>query len=131
MAINYSLIENKLTTDPDDYRGWVQPNATVTIEEVAKKIALPGSAVTTAEALDFWEELSRAVVAEVQAGNRFLSDLFVVRLAMTGTFGSAQGQYDTTRHQLRVRVTPGARLHRPESRQLGRCAHGGLMHAPG
>ncbi|QIX61650.1 DUF4469 domain-containing protein [Hymenobacter sp. BT18] len=114
MPIRYALIENKLTTDPDDYRGRVQHNTTVTIEEVVQKIARPGSTVTAAEALAFWEELSQAVVAEVQAGNRFLSDLFVVSLTMTGTFDGAQDQFDPTRHQLRVRLAPGTRLRRAE-----------------
>lgn len=99
MPIRYALIENKLTTDPNDYRGRVQHNATVTIEEVVQKIARPDSTVTAAEALAFWEELSQAVVAEVQAGNRFLSDLFVVSLVMTGTFDGAQDQFDGTRRR--------------------------------
>ena len=86
----------------------------MTVQDVVRKIARPGSTVTTAEALAFWEELSQAIVAEVQAGNRFVSDLFVVSLAMTGTFDSAQDQFDAARHQLRVRTAPGPRLRRAE-----------------
>lgn len=114
MAIKYSLIENKLTADPDDYRGQVQHNSSVTIEDVLQKIARPGSTVTAAEGLAFWEELSQAVVAELQAGNRVVSDLFVVSLGLTGTFNGAQDAFDTARHQLRVRVSPGIRLRKAE-----------------
>lgn len=114
MAIKYSLIENKLTADPDDYRAQVQHSASVTIEDILGKIARPGSTVTTAEGLAFWEELSQAVIAEVQAGNRVVSDLFVVSLGLTGIFGNAQDQFDPTRHQLRVRVAPGIRLRKAE-----------------
>ncbi|MBG8554377.1 DNA-binding domain-containing protein [Hymenobacter guriensis] len=114
MPIRYSLIENKLTAAPDDYRGQVQHNGSVTIEDILQKIARPGSTVTTAEGLAFWEELSQAVAAEIQAGNRVVSDLFVVSLGLTGTFDSAQDQFDAARHQLRVRVSPGIRLRRAE-----------------
>lgn len=114
MAIRYSLIENKLTAAPDDYRGQVQHNASVSIEEIMRKIARPGSTVTAAEGLAFWEELSQAVVTEVQAGNRVVSDLFVVSLGLTGTFDSGQDAFDTARHQLRVRVAPGLRLRKAE-----------------
>jgi hypothetical protein len=114
MAIRYSLIENKLTADPDDYRGQVQHNSSVSIEEVIRKIARPGSTVTVAEALAFWEELSQAITTEVQGGNRFVSDLFVVSLGLTGIFNNAQDQFDPVRHQLRVRVAPGIRLRKAE-----------------
>jgi hypothetical protein len=114
MAIRYSLIENKLTADPNDYRGQVQHNTSVTIEDVIRKIARPGSTITVAEALAFWEELSQAIVAEVQNGNRFVSDLFVVSLGLTGTFTSAQDQFDALRHHLRVRVAAGLRLRQAE-----------------
>ncbi|MBC8081749.1 MAG: DUF4469 domain-containing protein [Hymenobacter sp.] len=114
MPIRYSLIENKLTAAPDDYRGQVQHNASVSIEEMLGKIARPGSTITAAEGLAFWEELSQAIVAEVQAGNRVVSDLFVVSLGLTGTFDSSQDRFDSARHQLRVRVAPGLRLRRAE-----------------
>jgi hypothetical protein len=114
MAIKYALIENKLTADPSDYRGQVQHNNSVTIEEVMQKIARPGSTVTVAEALAFWEELSQAVLAELQQGNRVVSDLFVVGLGLTGTFNGAQDAFDPIRHQLRVRVSPGVRLRKAE-----------------
>ncbi|MCC2545929.1 DUF4469 domain-containing protein [Hymenobacter sp. BT175] len=114
MPIRYSLIENKLTAAPDDYRGQVQHNTSVSIEDIMRKISRPGSTVTAAEGLAFWEELSQAVVAEVQAGNRVVSDLFVVGLGLTGTFDSAQDAFDAARHQLRVRVSPGLRLRKAE-----------------
>lgn len=114
MPIRYSLIENKLTADPNDYRGQVQHNASVTIEDLMRKIARPGSTVTAAEGLALWEELSQALIAEVQAGNRFVSDLFVVSLGMTGSFDSAQDVFDLARHQIRVRVAAGVRLRKAE-----------------
>ncbi len=114
MPIRYSLIENKLTADPNDLRGRVQHAATVTIQDVIQKIARPGSTVTVAEALAFWEELSQAIVNEVQAGNRFNSDLFSVSLGLEGTFDAPTDPFDPLRHALRIRTSPGVRLRKAE-----------------
>ena len=115
MAVYYSLIDNKLTPDPNDFRGQIEHNRSVTIEEIIQGIARPGSTVTVAEGLAFWEELSQAIVQELDNGNRINSDLFNLGLGMTGVFDSATDGFDPGRHQVRVRISPGTRLRKVES----------------
>src|SRR6476620_8339531 len=114
MPVYYSLIDNKLTPDPNDFRGQIEHNRSVTIEEIIQAIARPGSTVTVAEGLAFWEELSQAIVQELDSGNRINSDLFQLGLGMTGVFTSATDGFDPVRHQVRICISPGTRLRKLE-----------------
>lgn len=114
MPIPYSLVDNKLTTDPNDFRAQVEHNRSVTIEDLIRTISRPGSTVTVAEGLAFWEELSQAIMQQLDNGNRINSDLFQLSLGITGVFNSAADTFDPTRHHVRIRIKPGIRLRKME-----------------
>ncbi len=114
MGIRYSLIENKLTPDPNDMRAQVEHGASIGVEEIAAAIARAGSTVTRAEILAFWEEFSEEVIKQLRLGNRIVLDLFVLTVSIEGVFRDPQDAFDPTRHKGRINVTPNSRLRKAE-----------------
>ena len=114
-AIPYSLIDNKLTPDPNDLRAQVRNTTTVNIEELADRIVRPGSTVTKAEFLAMYEELGAEMVKAVLRGESVVTDIVTLRATLTGVWTSAQDTFDPTRHHGRVRMSPGIRLRRAEA----------------
>lgn len=115
-GIPYSLIDNKLTADPNDLRAQVRITATVGINDLADAIVRPGSTVTKAEFLAMWEELSAEVERRVLRGESVVTDLFTVRTSLTGVWANAQDSFDPTRHHGRLRLGTGVRLRRAEAK---------------
>ena len=114
-TIPYSLIDNKLTADPNDLRAQVRITATVGIADLADAIVRPGSTVTKAEFLAMWEELSAEVERRVRRGESVVTDLFTARASLTGVWANFQDTFDDARHHGRIRMGTGVRLRRAES----------------
>ena len=114
-GIPYSLIDNKLTPDPNDLRAQVRPTATASIEDLADDVTRQGSTVTKAEFLAMYEEFSAAVVRRSLRGEYVTTDLFTVKPSLTGVWVNAQDTFDSTRHHGRLRLGAGSRLRRAEA----------------
>ncbi len=114
MAIRYSLVENKLTPDPNDMRAQVEHGASIGVEELAAAITRSGSTVTKAEMLAFWEEFSEEIIKQLLLGNRIVLDLFSVSISIEGVFNNGQDTFDPARHHGRIKVTPNTRLRNAE-----------------
>jgi hypothetical protein len=56
MPLRYGLVENQLTSDPDDYMAVTLDNYTKGIDDIVERMISRGSTVTTAEALGTLEE---------------------------------------------------------------------------
>ncbi|MBG8555946.1 DUF4469 domain-containing protein [Hymenobacter guriensis] len=114
MDIAYSLVDNKLTAG-HDRRAQVHITGTATIEDLAADIVRPGSTITRAEFLAMYEELKTAVIRRAQRGENVVTDLFVVRPSLTGSWPAAQDAFDPERHQGRLRLSAGTALRRAET----------------
>lgn len=114
MAIRYSLVDNKLTPDPNDYRAQVEHSRSVGLEEIAAAIARPGSTVTKAEILAFMKEFSQEVIRQLLLGNRVVLDLFIASLSLEGVFNGRDDAFDPARHNGRIKLTPNTRLRKAE-----------------
>jgi hypothetical protein len=115
-GIPYSLIDNKLTPDPNDLRAQVRIVATVGIEELASRIVRPGSTVTKAEFLAMYEEFGAEIVNAVLRGESVVTDLITVRPTLTGVWLNDQDTFDPTRHHGRIRLGAGKRLRQAEAK---------------
>ncbi|MCR5887922.1 DUF4469 domain-containing protein [Hymenobacter sp. J193] len=115
MDISYSLVDNKLTTDPKDLRAQVQISATASIDDLANDIVRPGSTVTKAEFLAMYEELKTAALRRVQRGESVVTDFFILRPALTGVWADANDTFDPQRHRGHIRLTPGTYLRQAET----------------
>ncbi len=114
-AIPYSLVDNKLTSDPNDLRAQVRPVATIGIEELADRIVRPGSTVTKAEFLAMQEEFNAEALKAVLRGETVVTPLFIARATLTGVWTSDQDTFDPTRHHGQIRLSAGKRLRHAEA----------------
>ena len=114
-GIPYSLVDNKLTPDPNDLRAQVRNVATVEVEELANRIVRPGSTVTKAEFLAMYEEFGAEIVKAVLRGETVVTDIFTARPTLTGVWLNDQDAFDRTRHHGRIRLAAGKRLRHAEA----------------
>ncbi|MDO7877307.1 DNA-binding domain-containing protein [Hymenobacter sp. ASUV-10] len=115
MPIAYSLIDNKLTADPNDLRAQVQSAGTATLDDLANDVVRPGSTVTKAEFLAMYEEFKMAVIHRAQRGETIITDLFVLRPTLTGVWRDAHDTFDPQRHRGQLRLAAGTLLRRAET----------------
>jgi hypothetical protein len=108
--ISYYLIENNLTSNPDDYSAVVQTISTLTIEDLVDRMISRGSTVTKAEALSVLEELGLAVTDSLKSGYSIVTPIFNITLSISGVFDGIDDGFDSSRHSVNVRMNPGLRL---------------------
>jgi hypothetical protein len=126
MPLYYSLRDNKLTPDPNDFMAQTEHGRTVTMEElIRQRMARSGSTITVAEALANWEELSQAIIEELQNGNRVNTNLVLFSTSITGVFTSETDAWDPARHHVRMRLSPGVLLRKAEAEIKAERIRGG------
>ena len=115
MDIACSLIDNKLTPNPNDLRAQVQLTNTATIEDLANDVVRPGSTVTRAGFLARYEEFKMAAIRRAQRGESVVTDLFILRPALTGVWRDANDTIDPQRHRGHLRLSAGTLLRQAET----------------
>jgi DNA-binding domain/Domain of unknown function (DUF4469) with IG-like fold len=111
MAIRYSLFENALTSDPDDYKALVQLTGSADFDLIAQRITERGSTVTKPDLLAVFETLQQVCESLVLEGYRVnLGGLVELYPRISGIFNGIGDGYDPTRHRVDVAASPGARL---------------------
>lgn len=118
--INYTLVENAVTPDPDDYYPQVQITRSVDTDALVERILSMGSTVNRADIIAVLEQLYQAVEALVLEGARVnVAGIFDVSPRMQGVFNGVADNFDTARHLVSVNAAPGAKL-RENVRQKAR-----------
>jgi DNA-binding domain/Domain of unknown function (DUF4469) with IG-like fold len=111
MPIRYSLFENVLTTDPNDYKAQIQITGSADFEMIAQKIIERGSTVTLPDLLAVFESLQQVCESLVLEGYRVnLGGLVELYPRLRGIFNGVDDSYDPARHRLDVAAAPGGRL---------------------
>ncbi|MGQ1947087.1 DNA-binding domain-containing protein [Geofilum sp. OHC36d9] len=110
MPLRYGLIENPLTSDPDDYMAVTFDNQTVGIDEIVERMISRGSTVTKAEALGSFEEFNLAVCDIVKSGFNIKTDLFSVYPTVAGVFNDASEGFNSSKHSINLNLRAGQRL---------------------
>ncbi len=121
--ITFVLLENHLTTDPDDYMAVVQPSGTATQEDVIEHIIQQGSTVTRADILSVIEDHATAVIYLVLDGKTVTTPLANFGVAIKGVFDGKGDSFDPSRHQLRGTVNAGKRYRKevPNKAKTGKA----------
>lgn len=110
MALRYGLIENLLTSDPNDYMAVTTDNDTVGIDQIVERMISRGSTVTKAEALSVLEEFNQAVVDLAQMGVNINTELFTIYPSISGVFNSSSEVFSTGKHAINLKMRAGNRL---------------------
>ena len=110
MSINYSLFENNLTSNPNDYTAVVQNQTSRSKEDIIEEMISRGSTVTKAEALSVLEEFEAAVERALIKGDSINMPLFRISASIQGVFNGDGESFDRSRHYVRLNVNPGSRI---------------------
>ncbi|MEO5915187.1 MAG: DNA-binding domain-containing protein [Luteolibacter sp.] len=107
MAIKYSLIENLLTPDPNDYYAQIQLTGRAGKEELANRMLSLGSTVTKADLLAVITLMDEAVEALVLEGYRVdLAGIVDIYPRLQGVFNGPGDGFERSRHTLGVTANP-------------------------
>jgi hypothetical protein len=107
MPIKYSLIENLLTTDPNDYYPQVQLSGRVGKDAIADRVLSMGTPVSRADLSQLIELIRDAVRDLLLEGYRVdLAGIVDVFPRMQGAFEGSADCFDRSRHTLGVSTIP-------------------------
>lgn len=110
MALRYGLIDNPLTSDPDDFMALTLDNQTIGIDGIVERMISRGSTVTKAEALSTLEEYSLAISEILKEGNNVNTELFGVYPSVAGVFNDKSESFDRSKHSIKLNLRAGKRL---------------------
>lgn len=99
-----------MTPDPNDRMAVTQVSQSFTLDDVIDQMISRGSTVTKAEALSVYEELSLAIEQLIKNGNSISTPLFTIMPRVVGVFNNDGDSFDSSRHQVKLRINPGIRL---------------------
>lgn len=110
MPLEFYLVPNHITPDPDDYMAISRSPQSYSIEDVFDHMTREGSTITKAEALAVFEEITQGIINLVTQGNTVATPLVNIRPTISGVFNGDDDKFDRARHQVRINVSPGLRL---------------------
>ena len=110
MSLEYYLVPNHITDNPNDYRAVSRNSNSYTIEDVYKQMTREGSTVTKAEALAVFEEITQAIISIIQDGHSVVTPLVNISSSVTGVFDEEEDQFDSDRHKVQLNINSGLRL---------------------
>lgn len=108
--LKYSLRENLLTAEPNDYMAQTQDVRSYSQDEIIELMLKRGSTLTKADAaavLQVYTEVCTALTAE---GCALTTPLFNTSFGISGVFDGAGDSFNKARHTVNVNVSAGAQL---------------------
>ncbi|MDR8394602.1 DUF4469 domain-containing protein [Aliifodinibius sp. S!AR15-10] len=112
MSLTYSLYENHLTENSNDYLAVVRDQDSHSLEEIVDFMATRGSTVTRADTLSVLEEFEAAIAQILLRGGSINTPLFRISGAISGVFTGPTDSFDPGRHEVKLNVNPGMRVKR-------------------
>jgi hypothetical protein len=110
MPIQYTLRDNRLTPDPNDYMAMVTPIRIVELEGVIDRMIERGSTVTRADILSVFEDFQSALESLIAEGTNVNLPFANYSSSIKGIFDGASDNFDPSRHQVLPVVNPSRRL---------------------
>lgn len=110
MPIHYSLFENHLTADPNDYAANVSPTRIAEMNEVIDRMIERGSTVTKADIISVMEEFESTLQVMLTEGVNINLPFANFSTSIKGVFDGPSDSYDPSRHKVFARLAPGKTL---------------------
>jgi len=107
MSLKYSLTENLLTAQSDDYNARPQEVKSHDLESIIGQMLEKGSTVTRADILAVLNNFFEVAGTITAAGETINTDLFKTNLSITGMFEGAGDTFDRGRHTIKVNTNAG------------------------
>jgi len=104
------LQPNPITPDPNDQKARVQPNATLGIDEIVKRIVKRGTTLTETDVRAVLRLSFDEIADAVAEGNNVNLSLVNIKPSVQGVFDSVNDSFDDSRHTVRASVSAGIGL---------------------
>ncbi len=123
MPLQYTLLENHLTDNPDDYTAMVQNLRSRSLNFLIDLIITRGSTVTKTDIISVLEDYTSVIEQCLRDGDGINTELLNIAPSIKGVFFSPDEPFDAARHQVRFNLRPGVRLKQVEAQvQLERVS---------
>jgi len=113
--LQYSLTENLLTDDPNDYTALVQPLGTYDKEAIITEMLRRGTLLTRTDILAVLNGFEETVRDITHDGGTVNTPLFNTSFSISGVFDGALDTFDGNRHKLNVNLSKGMVMRDAES----------------
>ncbi|MGD8779579.1 MAG: DNA-binding domain-containing protein [Ignavibacteria bacterium] len=110
MPIQYSLRDNHLTPEPNDYMASVSPTRTIEMKDLIEYMIERGSTVTKADILSVMEDFQRALENFIHEGAFITLPFANYSTSIKGVFNGMTDSFDSNRHHISLNVQPGKEL---------------------
>jgi hypothetical protein len=110
MSIRYYLQPNPITPDPNDQKARVQPNSTLGIDDIVKRIVKRGTTLTETDVRAVLRLSFDEIADAVAEGNNVNLPLVNIKPSIQGVFANVNDSYDDSRHTIRASVSAGIGL---------------------
>jgi len=107
MSLKYSLTENLLTAQPDDYSARPQDLKSHNLESIISQMLEKGSTVTRADILAVLNNFFEVTETITANGEIINTELFKTNFSITGVFNGAADTFDKNRHAIKVNTNAG------------------------
>ena len=114
--IRYSLTKNTMNPDTTEYIAKVKQWEKTDLNHILDYMVAEGSGLTRPQAIAYFEKLMQTIEYFIEKRGSLSIPLFRVCVTITGVFLDKDDTFDPKRHQINLRITPGARLKNLQSR---------------
>jgi hypothetical protein len=108
--LKYSLIENLLTPEQDDFMAHVTDVRSYSIDEIIERMLKRGTLLTKADISAVLEVYHDVIADIIEDGGAIHTPLINTMPSIPGVFKGAEDSFDVNRHQTKVNVNPGKLL---------------------
>lgn len=108
--LKYLLMKNPLVNDSSMFVAMVNKTGIKNLNDIITLMIAEGTGLTRPQALAYFEKLTQTVLYYLEEGYRISTPLFNIRPSITGLFNSKEDNFDSSRHQIKIRTTSGLRL---------------------
>jgi hypothetical protein len=114
--INYSLTENTMNPDKKEYIAKVAQIRKTDLDTIIDFMVAEGTGLTRPQALAYHEKLMQVYEYFIVERGSLTTPFFRIQTTMSGIFDNMDDFYESKRHQLNFRLSPGPRLNHLKSK---------------
>lgn len=108
--LKYSLIENLLSKNPNDFKAQTQPADNCDKEAIITEMLRHGTLLTRTDIVAALNCLEETILDIIVSGKTVKTPLFRTSFSITGVFEGPLDNFDDKRHKLKVNLTKGPQL---------------------
>ena len=108
--LKYSLRENLLTPEPNDYMAQVTDSQSYNLEKIIDKMIERGSTLTKADITATMQIYTETICSLLEEGFQINTPLINTSMSISGVFDGATDSFDSSRHNVNINITPGTKL---------------------